>query len=486
MIRPILFTFCFLIGFGNLQAQVSASAALDNSQILIGDQAKLHLEATFPSDYIIGEVDLSELDSIISEADVTKGGSDPGVLEILDQTEWETLTNGGTITYRKDITLTCWNEGVYFIPQIRFSLSYKGTDFTRATNQLTLLVSSPLTTNEVADTVNIAPIKDIIKEELRFSDYLPILYTIGGILLLIVAVIALIVYIIRKKQGPPPINIVKRPAHEIAFHKLNQLKAAELWQKGEFKNYQSQLTYICREYIENRYDILALESTTGEILSDLKKVDFPEDLVEKMREMLQLADMVKFAKAIPPEEMHTRLMEFAEDIIQTTQLKISLEEQQKLQTTTPGVEESFILATQYASRGARFLAFLIDGFISQIVIAILVSITILLLKNDGTVTISLGVILILIAIYFVFGLFYFAYMHAKYKQTLGKKIVGIELIHNSGKNITIGKAFLRFFIKTLSFLFLYLPFLPIFFNKQRQGLHDMVVNSVVVKKIIKK
>ncbi|MFT5166274.1 MAG: putative RDD family membrane protein YckC [Saprospiraceae bacterium] len=481
--KQVLIIFCLLIGYGSVLSQITVSAALDNSQVLIGDQAKLHLEATYPADHVIGEIDLSVLDSIFSEKDVTKGERDPGILEILDQTEWEALANGGNTTYRKDITLTCWDEGVYYIPQIRFNLAYKGTNITRATNKLTLLVSSPLAANEVADTVAIAPIKDIIKEERRLSDYLPVLYLIGGILLFILAVTSLIVYIIRKKQGPPPITIVKRPAHEIAFHKLNQLKAAELWQKGEVKNYQSQLTYISREYIENRYAIPALESTTGEILNALKKAEFPEDLVEKMREMLQLADMVKFAKAKPPDEMHSRLMDFAGEIVQTTKLEVSAEDQQKLQSATPGVEGSFIVATRYAHRGRRFLAFVVDSFISQLVIIVLLFISSLLINKEDNGGIAVWSILLPLIAYFVFGFFYYAYMHAKYKQTLGKKLLGIELVHSSGKNITLGKAFLRFFIKTLSFLFLYLPFLPIFFNKQKQGLHDMVVNSVVVKKL---
>ena len=486
MMRPILTIFCLLIGYLSVQSQVTVSAALDNSKVLIGDHVKLHLEANYPGGHVIQDPDLSVLDSIFSEKDPSKGDSEPGVLEVLEQTEWETLTHAGLTTYRKDITITCWDEGVYFIPQIRFGFEFKGTKFTRATNQLTLLVSSPISQSEAADTVQIAPIKDIIKEEWRFADFLPIVYILGGALILIMAIIFLILYIIRKKQGPPPINVVKRPAHEIAFHKLNQLKAEELWQKGEVKNYQSQLTYISREYVENRYDIPALESTTGEILTDLKNVNFPEELVEKMREMLQLADMVKFAKATPPEEMHIRLMDFAHEIVDSTKQSVSEIEQQKLEASAPGVEETFLLPTQYAPAGRRFLAYFIDAFIFQTVISILflvVSLIIVYVNPMGNTPLLIG---IMVFLYLAFGFWYFAFTHAKYKQTLGKRILGIELTLNNGKNISQGKAFLRFFIKTISFLLLFLPFLPIFFNKQKQGLHDMVVNSVAVNKHRKK
>ncbi len=317
-LRLLFLLCCFSLGHLTLLSQVTVTAALNNSKILIGDQASLRVEGNFPSDYTVKNVDLSVLDSISSEADPSNPDAEPGTLEILNQTEWETLTNGGTITYRKDITFTCWKAGVYFIPQIRFELERKGTDFKRATNKLTLLVSSPIGQEAAIDTVQIAPIKEIIEEKWRFSDFLPVIYIVGACILLILGIVFLIRYLMDKKQDPPPVIEVKRPAHEVAFQKLNQLREDQLWQKGEVKAYQSQLTYICREYIENRYHVPALESTTSEILIDLKKTDFPEGLVEKMREMLQLADMVKFAKAKPPEEMHSRLMIYAQDIVETT------------------------------------------------------------------------------------------------------------------------------------------------------------------------
>ena len=346
---------------------------------------------------------------------------------------------------------------------------------------MTLLVSSPIETNEAVDTVKLAPIKDIVVEEWRFSDFLPILYLIGGAVLFLVLIVSLIMYIIRKRQGPPPITVIQRPAHEIALYKLKELQDQELWQKGEVKAYQSQLTYITREYIENRYKVLALESTTGGILKDLKEVDFPDDLVEKMREMLQLADMVKFAKANPPIEMHDRLMNDAFEIVNTTKLILTEEEQEKVAAASPGVEASFILPTQYANPGRRFLAFLIDWTFFQLSFGLIVLVVNMALGSDEP-GISLWPIVINIILFFAYGTLYFGYGHSKKKQTFGKQVLKIELVHNDGKNLSIGSAAVRFIVKVLSMALFFLPFLPIFFNKQKQGLHDMVVNSVTIRK----
>ena len=265
------------------------------------------------------------------------------------------------------------------------------------------------------------------------------------------------------------------------MYKLKQLQDQELWQKGEVKPYQSELTYIIREYIENRYTIPALESTTGEILKDLKKVEYPDELVDKMREMLQLADMVKFAKANPPIEMHDRLLNYALEIVDRTKLVLSEEEQQKIAAGSPGEEASFILPTQYAHAGRRFLAFLLDWAIFQLVFGLIMLLVNLALGSDEP-GLSLWPLLLNIILFFTLGTFYFAYMHSKNKQTIGKKILKIELVQNDGKNLTMVKAVFRFFVKVLSMLLFCLPFLPILFNKQKQGLHDMVVNSLTIRK----
>jgi hypothetical protein len=316
--RTLLIVCAILFSTVGLLAQVEVKAELENSQIMIGDQINLHLEASYPAGYTVQPVDLTVLDSILSEPNQKNPDQELAALEVLKQSEWEKLENGSSITYRKDLMLTAWQEGVYFIPPVTFTFSNAGGTINRPTNKLTLLVASPISETAASDTIQIAPIKDIALETWRFSDFLPIIYILAGITALIILVVWMTTYLQKRKQAPLPVPEVIRPAHEIALEKLAALQAAELWQKGEIKQYQSQLTYIIREYIENRYDKPALESTTGEILRDLKEINFPEQLVPKTREMLQLADMVKFAKANPPEETHKRYMGYAQEIVSTT------------------------------------------------------------------------------------------------------------------------------------------------------------------------
>ncbi|NJN77207.1 MAG: hypothetical protein HC803_01830 [Saprospiraceae bacterium] len=121
-------------------------------------------------------------------------------------------------------------------------------------------------------TKNLAPIKDIFPEDLSFrEDILPVLIGIFVILILIS-----IIYYYTKRQKQRNLEqrvakeIPKLPAHIIAFSKLKELEEKEFWQKGDFKTYHSEVSYTMREYLENRFDIPALESVTEEIMQDLE------------------------------------------------------------------------------------------------------------------------------------------------------------------------------------------------------------------------
>ncbi len=93
--------------------------------------------------------------------------------------------------------------------------------------------------------------------------------------------------------------VASSPAWEIAAQKLDLLKKEKHPDFGRFKLYYSELSLIIREYIEGRFEFPAVESTTSELKarSELKISD--GNLYERLFMMLNRADMVKFAKAVP-------------------------------------------------------------------------------------------------------------------------------------------------------------------------------------------
>lgn len=78
-----------------------------------------------------------------------------------------------------------------------------------------------------------------------------------------------------------------------------ELEREKLWQQGAFKAYHIRLTEIIREYIDSRYGINSMEMTTDETIAALERVRIQREIIQPLEQLFRLADMVKFAKAIP-------------------------------------------------------------------------------------------------------------------------------------------------------------------------------------------
>ena len=144
------------------------------------------------------------------------------------------------------------------------------------------------------------------------------------LILLIIVAGAIIFYVIyRKKHGKSPIPMIKikpeRPAHEIAFEDLERIRNEKIWSRGQVKEYHVQLTDTIRTYIDNRYGIDAEQMTTSEIL-DMFNAAIPIDSDDKMRlrQMLELADSVKFAKFQPLQGDNDLSLRNAFDFVEHT------------------------------------------------------------------------------------------------------------------------------------------------------------------------
>lgn len=78
---------------------------------------------------------------------------------------------------------------------------------------------------------------------------------------------------------------------------------------------------------------------------------------------------------------------------------------------------------------------------------------------------------------------YFSLMESSDKQaTVGKRILGIQVAGIDGNKISFLRATGRTFAKILSVITLGIGFLMVAFTKKKQGLHDMVSETVVVKR----
>jgi len=70
---------------------------------------------------------------------------------------------------------------------------------------------------------------------------------------------------------------------------------------------------------------------------------------------------------------------------------------------------------------------------------------------------------------------------SKWQATVGKKMVGLKVTDENGERIGFGKANGRFWSKILSALILFIGFVMVAFTEKKQGLHDKIAGTLVVK-----
>ena len=144
-------------------------------------------------------------------------------------------------------------------------------------------------------------------------------------------------------------------------------------------------------------------------------------------------------------------------------------------------EEIFGTKLEYAPFSSRFIANLIDGLILGLVTGVLYIPVVLTTTGTGepNAMINLAVNLIV----WIVNIVYYIYFIGKSGQTPGKRILKIKVVKKEGNAAPgyIG-AFLREFVgKFISGIVLGLGYVWILFDKQKQGWHDKIAGTIVVK-----
>ncbi|MBN2572272.1 MAG: hypothetical protein JXA68_09100, partial [Ignavibacteriales bacterium] len=86
----------------------------------------------------------------------------------------------------------------------------------------------------------------------------------------------------------------------------------------KIKEYHTDITEIIRKYFEDRFNFLALEMTSGEILENLKYHSDGVKILEVTENFLTNADLVKFAKFKPMPNVNNEMMIQAYSIVEQT------------------------------------------------------------------------------------------------------------------------------------------------------------------------
>lgn len=257
---------------------------------MLGDQTDLHLSVTHEASE---QVQMPVYGEMLQEG-----------IEIVDRSAIDTTAlPDGRVQMTQDLTLTSFKDSLFAIQPLYVT---SGED-TFWTEPMALNVIQPF---EVDSSLAITDIKDIEKAPIWWwGIFRWVLLALGCVLLAVGGYYLWRWYQKHRKPEEETIDPeLLRPADEVALEKLDEIKAQKIWKDGKVKEYQTELTDVVREYIGRRFDVHSTEKTSDETLQEMKsKVD--KDLYTRLKSMLQLADLVKFAKwHTTPDENETALI----------------------------------------------------------------------------------------------------------------------------------------------------------------------------------
>ncbi|MCQ2374292.1 MAG: hypothetical protein MJ069_00095 [Salinivirgaceae bacterium] len=310
--KIILFLLFGLSSVMQANAQVKISASIDTVMLLIGDQTTLRLSATYPEGMAVQMPILT--DTIIRQ------------LEVIEASTFDTTTVNGQVIINQAYVVTSFDSGYYQIPQFPLAITMPDGSFdTIYSNNLYFgVMTMPIDTTQPNA---IADIRALEEAPVTFKEVLPwLLYSLLGIL-----IVALVYLLVRKLGGKESIFMVKEapkePAHVIALRDLDTLKEQKLWQRGLTKEYYSSLVDILRVYLDNRFNIQAMESTSEEILRAVGPCsEITREQKDELKQLLYRADFVKFAKASALANENEDSYCFVEGFVVSTKLVEQLHE----------------------------------------------------------------------------------------------------------------------------------------------------------------
>jgi uncharacterized RDD family membrane protein YckC len=152
---------------------------------------------------------------------------------------------------------------------------------------------------------------------------------------------------------------------------------------------------------------------------------------------------------------------------------------------TPGFS-SMPTIPPYAGFWLRFVANLLDGLIIGVAISpvtIIYFIYSFMSRNSTDFWPNFFFSALINIFTAIVSWLYYAFMESSSKQgTLGKMALGLKVTDLTGNRISFGRATGRYFGKILSQIILDIGFLMIAFTEKKQGLHDIIAGTLVVKK----
>lgn len=263
---------------------VEVSAKVQDNHVAVGKPFSLDLTMKVPYGYYV-EWNEFATDTLSEQIDILKRGD---LVRTAD-------ADSNTIV-QQQLTLMTFDTGYVQVPSVGLTYAKSVEDQLRL-KAFTDPVQLYVTTITVDTTQTFRPLMPPIEHPISMKEVFP---WILGVLLLVL--VGLVVWFFWKRRKPRvdengvPVKGPSIPPYNKAIGDLESLKQQKLWQVGKVKEYYSGLSDIAREYIEGQFNVNAVEMTTDDILEEVEELDFDREIFGKLKDTMELSDLVKFAK----------------------------------------------------------------------------------------------------------------------------------------------------------------------------------------------
>jgi hypothetical protein len=293
--RALLFIACFAFTSPGRAQEPKISARTDSVQYKIGSWILMRVEAELPSS--VDSLSVAFKDSL-------------GAFEVLGVEQ----SPAGAGRQEWTVRLTYFDTGSAVIPPAGFW--YRSRGDTTAHVAYANPISLTITGIPVDFKGDIKDIKPPLDAPWRFEDFLP--YLIALVVLLVLGAAYWYYQRLKKRREAtyvPPRPVI--PPWRVALAALHTVEDRRLWQQGRVKEFYSETTGIIRRFLEDQFNLTALESTSDEIIDQLKRTPVAAPLMKEFRSFFTTADLVKFAKYLPTPEENEQELTWAYHIVRT-------------------------------------------------------------------------------------------------------------------------------------------------------------------------
>jgi F0F1-type ATP synthase membrane subunit b/b' len=282
---------------------ITASSSVDRNIVRIGDKIIYTIQIEYDQSLQIQ----------------TPGeGVNLGYFEVKDYKVYPSKLVGTTVLDKYEYTISTYDTGEYVIPP--FPIGY----YPKGNSASFRMLEAP---EQLLNVESIFLNDSVVKEQPRdIKNPMDVPYTSLLWLWIILGVGLLVAVWFLYKKFFKASNEVKEmivtplEAHELALQELAKYRDFASDNLDEIDYYYTRVTFILRQYIEQRFFISAVEETSTELRESLKKISITAKQYDVLVELISSADLVKFAKDMPTKSDCAMLYDSAYEFITNTKL----------------------------------------------------------------------------------------------------------------------------------------------------------------------